>query len=163
MTTIDFSELGPEGVTAEYVEGLDVLMSHLRWDWQQGGLSAEAIHRVLGGGTRIFVATDPETSRLAGTASLLTDYQLTGMNCIVHNVVTDPEYRGQGVAKGLMRLLLDSLPEEATKVELSSGNTRTAAHELYADLGFKPVDTTYFRLPIIRKNSSAPSLDSQQH
>jgi ribosomal protein S18 acetylase RimI-like enzyme len=57
----------------------------------------------------------------------------------VHDVLVDPEARGQGVASGLMNAAFDWLKSRGMpRVVLGAASANVAAQRLFAQLGFRP-------------------------
>jgi ribosomal protein S18 acetylase RimI-like enzyme len=76
----------------------------------------------------------------------------------IEDVVVNPEYARQGIGEEIMRRLLRIAADKgADYAELTSGNTRTAAHRLYKRLDFKTRDTTVFRYEINSTSDSPAS------
>ena len=63
--------------------------------------------------------------------------RLGGAICFVENVVTDKDFRKQGLGKKVMNKAIEFAREKnCYKVILESGAWRTEAHEFYRNLGF---------------------------
>jgi GNAT superfamily N-acetyltransferase len=63
--------------------------------------------------------------------------RLGGAICFVENVVTDKDYRKQGLGKKVMKKTIEFAREKKCyKVILESGAWRTEAHQFYRNLGF---------------------------
>ncbi len=57
--------------------------------------------------------------------------------CFIENVVTDKDYRKQGLASKVINMAIDFAKEHhCYKVILQSGSTRTEAHRFYEKMGF---------------------------
>lgn len=57
--------------------------------------------------------------------------------CFVENVVTDKDYRGQGIGRKIMGMAIAFARErDCYKVILESGSFRKEAHQFYRNLGF---------------------------
>ena len=64
----------------------------------------------------------------------------------VDYVCVSEEYRGHKIGKKMMEYaILFAKENGATRMELTSGNQRIAAHKLYEGLGFIKRDTSVFR------------------
>ena len=65
-------------------------------------------------------------------------------------VCVDPTYRGHGIGKIMMNYAIETAKENhVTRIELTSGNKREAAHRLYLSLGFEKRDTSVFRKELV--------------
>lgn len=85
--------------------------------------------------------------RVVGMATLVPIEQLTGRTGRVEDVVVDKEYRGQGIGKRLMELIVAEAKRLGLeKLELTSNPARKAANKLYKSLGFKRKETNVYRL-----------------
>ena len=65
-------------------------------------------------------------------------------------VCVDPDYRGNGIGRTMMEYAITYAKENGvTRMELTSGNHREAAHKLYLSLGFIKRDSSIFRKEIL--------------
>ena len=65
-------------------------------------------------------------------------------------VCVDNSYRGKGIGKLMMQYAIKYAEDNhATRMELTSGNQRVAAHKLYSSLGFEKRDTSVFRKELL--------------
>ena len=84
-----------------------------------------------------FVAIIPNLTRLGGAI------------CFVENVVTDKNYRKQGLGKKVMEKAIEFAREKnCYKVILESGTWRTEAHQFYRNLGFDDTAKKSFLLKL---------------
>ena len=90
------------------------------------GRSAEALRRSFEQSQHVAFARDGD--RVVGMARLLSDGVC---NAYLVDVWTAPEYRRQGIASALVRLLIEQVPGQ--HIGLQTGD----AQALYASLGFK--------------------------
>lgn len=68
----------------------------------------------------------------------------------VEYVCVDEEYRGKGIGKIMMEHALNFAKEKkASRLELTSGNKREAAHKLYLSMGYEKRDTSVFRKELL--------------
>lgn len=68
----------------------------------------------------------------------------------VDYVCVDSKFRGRGIGKKMMEYAVNYAKSNGgTRMELTSGNQREAAHRLYLGLGFVKRDTTVFRKDLI--------------
>ncbi len=76
------------------------------------------------------------TCMLALIANLASGGRAIGF---IEHVITLQEFRGQGLARAVVRYALDlAWSQDCCKVVLLSGAQRTEAHRLYESLGFRP-------------------------
>ena len=65
-------------------------------------------------------------------------------------VCVDPNCRGKGIGHIMMEYAISFAKENhATRMDLTSGNKREAAHRLYLSLGFEKRDTSVFRKELL--------------
>ena len=75
--------------------------------------------------------------------------RLGGAICFVENVVTDKNYRKQGLGKKVMEKAIEFAREKnCYKVILESGVWRTEAHQFYRNLGFDDTAKKSFLLKL---------------
>ena len=75
--------------------------------------------------------------------------RLGGAICFVENVVTDKNYRKQGLGKKVMEKAIEFAREKKCyKVILESGAWRTEAHQFYRNLGFDDTAKKSFLLKL---------------
>ena len=88
-------------------------------------------------------------SRVVGMATLVPVEKLMGRTGRVEDVVVDQGYRGQGIGRRLMELIVvEARRLGLEKLELTSSPERKAANKLYKRLGFKRKDTNVYRLDL---------------
>ena len=90
-----------------------------------------------------------ENATILGTL-ILTLYRIpTGLQARIDDVVVDDAARGKGVGEALSRRAIDIARDAGAKnVTLTSRPSREAANRLYQRLGFIPVETNVYRLPL---------------
>ncbi len=65
-------------------------------------------------------------------------------------VCVDPNYRQKGIGHLMMEHAIEFAKDNrATRIELTSGNQRLAAHKLYQSLGFEKRDSSIFRKELL--------------
>ena len=75
--------------------------------------------------------------------------RLGGAICFVENVVTDKDYRKQGLGKKVMEKAIEfARQKNCYKVILESGAWRTEAHQFYRNLGFDDTAKKSFLLKL---------------
>ncbi len=98
--------------------------------------------------SEIFLARDKQR-KIVGMATLITVRSLKGKEGRVESVVVDEAERGKGIAKLLMRTLVEFARRTGLlRIELTSRPHREAAHALYLTLGFEQRDTNVYRLTL---------------
>ncbi|MEU0075770.1 GNAT family N-acetyltransferase [Streptomyces sp. NPDC006332] len=95
----------------------------------------------------VLVARTADT--IVGTLTLVMFPVPSGLRARVEDVVVDHAARGHGVA-GLLTLEALRLAREAgaRTVDLTSRPDRAAANRLYERLGFRPRESTVYRVPL---------------
>lgn len=69
---------------------------------------------------------------------------------VVENVITEPEYRGMGYGKKLMKEVIEfAKKSNCYKIMLLSSYDRTDAHAFYSSLGFNSKSKKAFQLRLI--------------
>ena len=91
------------------------------------GRSPDALRRSFEQSQHVAIARDGD--RVVGTARLLSDGVC---NAYLVDVWTASSHRRQGIAAGMLRLLIDAVPGQHIGLQTDS------AHELYASVGFRP-------------------------
>jgi ribosomal protein S18 acetylase RimI-like enzyme len=67
----------------------------------------------------------------------------------IEDVVVDQNYRGQGIGENLVKKALDLAEENVIKtVNLTSRPKRVEANGLYQKLGFKKIETNFYRYEV---------------
>jgi len=100
------------------------------------------------------VVADPSTELLiarlgdavVGTLTLVTYTIPTGLRARIEDVVVDHAARGHGIGKALTASALELAEHRGARtIDLTSTPTKTAANQLYQNLGFTPRETTTYR------------------
>lgn len=97
-----------------------------------------------------FVACTDDT--VVGYFNLMEEIDIIRNLKIYHigYVCVDPNYRGNGIGHIMMNYAENYARENnVTRLELTSGNQREAAHRLYISLGFIKRDTSVFRKELV--------------
>lgn len=97
-------------------------------------------------GALLLIARDPH---IIATLTLTLYRVPTGLHALINAVVVDEAARGRGVGEALTREAIRRARDAgAARVQLTSRNTREAAHRLYRKLGFDQPATTVFRMAL---------------
>jgi ribosomal protein S18 acetylase RimI-like enzyme len=98
-------------------------------------------------GTRLLVFRDG--GEILGTLTL-TLYRIpTGLQARIDDVVVDEAARGKGAGEALSRKAIELAREAGAKnVTLTSRPSREGANRLYQRIGFIPIETNVYRLPL---------------
>ncbi|WP_447936318.1 GNAT family N-acetyltransferase [Thermomonas fusca] len=123
------------------LDGLKNLYSALRPQdppWED--FDAEhAFRNVLESGyTKLFVADSGDKLTSTCMLAFFPNFGSGGRPIgVIEHVITLPEFRGQGLARGILAAALEyAWGMDCCKVFLLSGSRRTEAHRLYESLGF---------------------------
>jgi ribosomal protein S18 acetylase RimI-like enzyme len=111
-------------------------------------LDLAAVDRILGCDTNT-VLVARSAGRIVGTLTLVAYPVPSGLRARIEDVVVDHEARGHGVAGLLTREALRLAREAGARtVDLTSRPDRAAANRLYERLGFRPRESTVYRVPL---------------
>ena len=94
----------------------------------------------------LFIAEDVNGT-IAGMLTLTRCNTLSRSKFWIEDVIVDPEFRGQGVGRSLVRAAVAhaEAKEERPAVYLTSNPSRVAARRLYKSEGFEEYETGVFR------------------
>ncbi|MFJ1729680.1 GNAT family N-acetyltransferase [Streptomyces sp. NPDC088254] len=111
-------------------------------------LDGEAVERtVMCDANTVLVARVSGT--IVGTLTLVLLPLPSGVRARVEDVIVDAEARGRGVAALLTQEALRIAREAGARtVDLTSRPDRPAANRLYERLGFRPRNSTVYRVPL---------------
>ena len=95
----------------------------------------------------VFLARDPSAGgRIIGTLTLVIFRIPTAIRAWIEDVVVDQVARGRGVGEALTLAAVKLAKDRGAKtVDLTSGQSRKAAHRLYEKSGFHVRDTSVYR------------------
>jgi GNAT superfamily N-acetyltransferase len=86
---------------------------------------------------------------VVGLALVAVYARLTGVEGRLEDVVVDGSHRGAGVGRALVEAAIEvARARGASHLELTSGPGREAANRLYRRLGFRPRETSVYRLAL---------------
>lgn len=130
------------GITSQTADDINHLLQQLAPDAEP--VTEEGLVHMLDSGTLLFVAVDDK--RVVGTVLLCHTVGIAGTKYWIEDVVTDAEYRGQGIAGGLLDMAERTCHRLGAKcVNLTSNPAREDARRLYTDRGYEVRNTTVFR------------------
>ncbi len=111
--------------------------------------TAERLQRIIESPTTHLLAATDDNGNIAGVLTLVFYDIPTYCKAWIEDVITDSEYRGQGIGRALVERALEIARERgADNVNLTSRPSRKVARVLYRKVGFEEVPTTVFRLLI---------------
>ena len=95
----------------------------------------------------VLIARDSTAGgRIVGTLTLVIFPIPTALRAWIEDVVVDSEARGRGVGEALTTLAVNIAKQRVAKtVDLTSRQSREAAHRLYEKAGFHVRDTSVYR------------------
>jgi ribosomal protein S18 acetylase RimI-like enzyme len=95
----------------------------------------------------VLIARDPTAGgRIVGTLTLVMFPIPTALRAWIEDVVVDSKARGRGVGEALTTLAVNIAKQRGAKtVDLTSRQSREAAHRLYEKAGFHVRDTSVYR------------------
>ena len=95
----------------------------------------------------VLLARDPGAgNRIVGTLTLVMFRIPSGLRAWIEDVVVDDVARGRGAGEALTRAAVDLAKQRGARtVDLTSKQSRHAAHRLYEKTGFHVRDTSVYR------------------
>ncbi len=113
--------------------------------------TAERLQRIVESPTTHLLAAVDNDGTIAGVLTLVFYDIPTYCKAWIEDVITDSDYRGQGIGRTLVERAIEMAKEHgADSVNLTSRPSREAARALYRKVGFEEVPTTVFRLNLHR-------------
>lgn len=139
MGYLDLSHLSPQEL-----EDIDCLRNQLTSRSLKVDIELAWVRMRIGGNKCFFVVRDK--GHIIGMTLLVFQETWTFCSGVIHNVVVDEKYRGQGVGEAILRrVIAEAKKRRLDRVELTSHSDRKEAIRLYERLGTM-VDTNMFRL-----------------
>jgi len=111
-------------------------------------VSPEALESIIATpGTTLLIARDRDAGgRIVGTLTLVMFRIPTALRAWIEDVVVDTEVRGRGIGEALTLAAVRLAQERGAKtIDLTSRQSRQAAHRLYEKVGFQIRDTSVYR------------------
>jgi len=94
----------------------------------------------------LLVAREASSGRIVGALTLVTFHIPTGLRALIEDVVVDSAVRGRGVGEALTRKAVQlALQLQVKSIDLTSRQSRQAAHRLYEKVGFVVRETSVYR------------------
>lgn len=140
-------------VDAAAVADLNRLIPQLKPSWEQ--LTEAGLEVLLASESRVYVAR--HGGRIVGLTVMVPHRHLPGLRYHIEDVVVAEEDRGLGLSRRLLEFAMEHVPGPVMSFDLRSHASRTHAHQLYSALGFRPSDTTVFRLDAGARDASGGS------
>jgi ribosomal protein S18 acetylase RimI-like enzyme len=135
-----------ETATPEVVDAFARLLPQL--SSSAARLTREALADIIGAPhNTVLLARDPSAgNRIVGTLTLVMFRIPSGMRAWIEDVVVDDVARGRGAGEALTRTAVDLARQRGARtVDLTSNQSRHAAHRLYEKTGFHVRDTSVYR------------------
>jgi len=134
-------------ITDEIISALNQLLLQLDTTFEELQSKEYLEQMINSNNTILFIAE--EDGIIVGTLSLIIYRTPLGQKAWIEDVVTDKNVRGKGIGYKLLNAALEYAKNKGLKkVDLTSGNDKFAAHQLYKKIGFKHRDSTLFRYEI---------------
>ena len=109
--------------------------------------TAERLQRIISSPTSHLLAATTDDGTIAGVLTLVFFDIPTYCKAWIEDVITDSNYRGQGIGRALVERAVEMAHEYGVDgIYLTSRPSREVARALYRKIGFKEVPTTVFRL-----------------
>ena len=135
-----------ETATPEVVDAFARLLPQL--SASAARLTRDALADIIGAPhNTVLLARDPSAgNRIVGTLTLVMFRVPSGMRAWIEDVVVDDVARGRGAGEALTRTAVDLARQRGARtVDLTSNQSRHAAHRLYEKTGFHVRDTSVYR------------------
>jgi ribosomal protein S18 acetylase RimI-like enzyme len=143
-STVDV--LMADAATPELVEAFARLLPQL--STSAPAPSLESLARIIAAPSNtVLIARDPTAGgRIVGTLTLVMFPIPTALRAWIEDVVVDSEARGRGVGEALTNSAVNIAKQRGAKtVDLTSRQSRKAAHRFYEKAGFHVRDTSVYR------------------
>lgn len=145
MSPVLVEVLRPEQLTEKDVVELNILLQE--FSPESSELSLDYVREIAENECLIVARDGDVTSPIVGMATLVTYRRPTGRVGRVEDVIVLKSVRGRGIGREIMSLLIRISQEDGCKkLNLTSRESRVAAHSLYRSLGFKEKETHVFQL-----------------
>ena len=109
--------------------------------------TAKRLQRIIDTPTSHLLAAVTDDGTIAGVLTLVFFDIPTYCKAWIEDVITDAQYRGQGIGRALVERAVEMANNYgADGIYLTSRPSREVARALYRKIGFEEVPTTVFRL-----------------
>ena len=109
--------------------------------------TAERLQRIISSPTSHLLAAITDEGVIAGVLTLVFFDIPTYCKAWIEDVITDSDYRGQGIGRALVERAIEMANDYGVDgIYLTSRPSREVARALYRKVGFEEVPTTVFRL-----------------
>jgi|SRR5580700_6072201 ribosomal protein S18 acetylase RimI-like enzyme len=138
--------LTADAATQELVEAFARLLPQL--STSAVPMTLESLAAIIDAPTNaLLIARDHSADgRIIGTLTLVTFCTPTGVRAWIEDVVVDSGARGLGVGEALVTAAVNLGDERGARtIDLTSRQSRQAAHRLYEKVGFHMRDTSVYR------------------
>ena len=109
--------------------------------------TAERLQRIIESPTTHLLAAIDDDGTIVGVLTLVFFDIPTYYKAWIEDVITDHNYRGQGIGRALVERAIEMAKGHGVdSINLTSRPSREVARALYRKVGFKEVPTTVFRL-----------------
>lgn len=127
------------------VPQIDALLHKL--DAAAPAVCQERLERLLEEDTFSLLVAEDTDGVIAGMLTLTACHTLTKSKYWIEDVVVDPDFRGQGIGRELVKAAIAQVrqAEAHAVIYLTSNPSRTAARALYRSEGFEEYETGVFR------------------
>ena len=111
--------------------------------------TTKRLERIISSPTSHLLAAVTDEGVIAGVLTLVFYDIPTYCKAWIEDVITDSDYRGQGIGRALVERAVEMANDYgADGIYLTSRPSREVARALYRKVGFEEVPTTVFRLNI---------------
>ena len=111
--------------------------------------TTERLERIISSSTSHLLAAVTDEGVIAGVLTLVFYDIPTYCKAWIEDVITDSDYRGQGIGRALVERAVEMANDYGVDgIYLTSRPSRKVARALYRKVGFEEVPTTVFRLNI---------------
>lgn len=109
--------------------------------------TSERLQRIISSPTTHLLAALTDEGTIVGVLTLVFFDIPTYCKAWIEDVITDSDYRGQGIGRALVERAVEMANDYgADGIYLTSRPSREVARALYRKVGFEEVPTTVFRL-----------------
>ena len=109
--------------------------------------TAERLQRIIDTPTSHLLAATTDDDTIVGVLTLVFFDIPTYCKAWIEDVITDSDYRGQGIGRALVERAVEMANDYGVDgIYLTSRPSREVARALYRKIGFEEVPTTVFRL-----------------